>query len=425
MDRGAIMTVVKAEALIESEIFTDPVDQVDLLVGIISDKWTQNVQVPLVKAYEGLTQTYPNLTSAIAFCDSSQKPELRESFLTAQCPVPRVYQATGLGNTNKINSLFNLMHLAKRIRPKVIIALDGDLTSVKRTWICRLAQPILSGSADYMAPFYHSLKYDIPVTNIFGYPLFRAIFGRRLRQPFFSDRAFSLELNDYFLSSQGWQPDLPYAATEMTMAIMAITKKARICQSFMGTPRLSWQNSTLDLSTGHDFRTTAKSLFSLVGVFEDVWTNCKRSRPTTITGTELAPSVITPRQIAPPEIFLNEIKNIVDKYGDLWHRLFDGRKDWVFQKITSEPVESLDITAEDWAHICYKSIATYQKLDLGTANDFLKALTAVFYARLLTWLKSGFGLSLSQMESLTEEECSIFEAKRTVLLEGWPGANSQ
>ncbi|MDR1677921.1 MAG: hypothetical protein LBS44_05970, partial [Deltaproteobacteria bacterium] len=265
------MTYARAEALIQSEIFTDTIDRVDLLVGIVSNKRTSDVQIPLVKAYEGLKQTYPELVSAIAFCDSSHKTVLRESFLSAPCPIPRIYQATEMGHERKINSLFNLMHLAKRLQAKVVVALDGDLTSVKRTWIGRLADPILSGTADYTAPFYHSLKYDTPVTNIFGYPLFRALFGRRLRQPFFADRAFSRELNDYFLTNQKWPLDMPYAATEMTLAVLTINKKGRICQSFMATPRLSWQTSDLDIDTGVVFQEVAASLFTVAECFQDVW----------------------------------------------------------------------------------------------------------------------------------------------------------
>jgi hypothetical protein len=315
------------------------------------------------------------------------------------------------------------MNLAQRLKPKVIVALDGDLTSVKRTWIERLAQPIISGNADYTSPFSHSLKYDTPVSNVFGYPLFRALFGRRLRQPFFTDRAFSLELNDYFLANQNWPTDLPYAATEMTLAILAIKKKARICQSFMATPRLSWQNKPLDLSTGRAFAQVAQALFSLAETFPEVWLNCKRSKPTTITGTELSPPVIAPRPIAPPETFLAEIKSLVETHGALWHRTFSGRKDWIFQKITSDSADSLNITAEDWAIVLFRSVQAYRRLADDLKDDFLKALTAVFYGRLLTWLQSGYGLSVPQMDSLTEEECSIFESKRYLLVEDWNAQN--
>jgi hypothetical protein len=154
-----------------------------------------------------------------------------------------------------------------------------------------------------------------------------------------------------------------------------------------------------------------------VEIYKDICLAVKRSKPTAITGTELSPAVIAPRQIAPADAFLKDMNQIVDVYGDLWHKYFNGRKDWIFQKITSDSADSLSITAEDWANIIFHSINVYQTLDEDNKNNLLIALTAVFYGRLLTWLQSGYGLSISQMESLTEEECCVFEAKRTILLE--------
>jgi hypothetical protein len=413
------MTKARNEAFIQSEIFSDSVDRADILIGIVSDARTADIQIPLVKSYEGLIQDYPGLSSAIAFCDSTRKEGLKDQFLGAPCPVPRIYQATESGHEKKITSLFNLMHLARRLKAKVVIALDGDLTSVKRTWISRLAQPIIAGNADYTAPFYHSLTFDTPVTNIFGYPMFRALFGRRIRQPFLTDRAFSGELNEHYLANRDWPLDLPYSATEMTLTILSITKKARICQSYMATPRLSWQSTPLDAGTGHQFRKVALSLFSLTDLFKDVWLNCKRSKPTNITGTELAPSVIAPRTISPPEVFMDEIAAIVDQYSGLWHDVFNGRKDWIFQKLVNEPAESMSVGTEDWVHVCYKSAVAFQTLGDEARADFLRALTAVFYGRLLTWLQSGKGLSMPQMEALTEKECGLFEAKRHVFADDW------
>ncbi|MDR1309036.1 MAG: hypothetical protein LBL95_03940 [Deltaproteobacteria bacterium] len=415
------MTVARAEAFIENEIFCDQVRKVDILVGIISDKRTSSVLMPLSKSHEGLALAYPGLSSAVAFLDTSGNPTLRDSFLSAPCPTPRIYQSTGAGHGDKMNGLFNLMHLARRLEAKVIVALDGDLASVKRTWIGRLAQPVLDGTAEYTAPVYHSLKYDTPVTNLFGYPLFRALFGRRLRQPFFTDRAFSQRLNESFLSHRDWPLGLPYSAYEMTMAILAINGKARICQSFMATPRLAWQNRALDLDTGRVFQRVAYGLFSLVGHFPEVWQNSRRSRPTTVTGTELPPSVITPREVAPAETFLRKISELVAAHGQLWHQAFDGRKDWIFEKIVSESADSLNVSAGDWATICLRSIMAFHRLEDALRPDLLKALSAVFYARLLTWLQSGAGLSQPQMEARTEEECVIFEANRPVLLDGWGG----
>lgn len=116
---------------------------------------------------------------------------------------------------------------------------------------------------------------------------------------------------------------------------------------------------------------------------------------------------------------MDEIAAIVDQYSGLWHDVFNGRKDWIFQKLVNEPAESMSVGTEDWVHVCYKSAVAFQTLGDEARADFLRALTAVFYGRLLTWLQSGKGLSMPQMEALTEKECGLFEAKRHVFADDW------
>ncbi|MDR1677646.1 MAG: hypothetical protein LBS44_04555, partial [Deltaproteobacteria bacterium] len=151
----------------------------------------------------------------------------------------------------------------------------------------------------------------------------------------------------------------------------------------------------------------------------------KRSRPTNITGTDLNPSVISPRKITPLDNFLAVINKTVSQYGEVWHEAFNGEQDLFFKKLGCQSANSIKISAETWAQICFQSIIAFHKLDKNLRADFLKALTAVFYGRLITWLHSGFSLSLPQMESLTEEECAIFESKRSVILERWPELHNQ
>ncbi|MDR1050031.1 MAG: hypothetical protein LBP95_02930 [Deltaproteobacteria bacterium] len=413
------MTYARPEARIGQEIITESADGLDVLVGIVADPQTGDVLYPLTKAHEGLALACPGQKTAVALCACSEGGRLREDFLAAPCPAPRIYQAAAPGAGSKVQNLFNLMFLAKRTGARAVIVLDADLPSVKRTWIARLAAPILSGQADYTAPFYHSLNFDTPVTNLYGYPMFRAVFGRRLRQPFYTDRAFSKELNDYFLSYEKWPTELPYAAAELTMAVLTVGRGARICQSFLATPRVHWQNSPLGLNAGADFRDIAGCLLPVVADFFGLWGQVKRSRPTPVTGTELTPSIIAPRQVDPPEVFAEEIQRIAGLRKDLWREAFDGRKDWLFQKITSEPPDELGVAPEDWAYVCMKSVAAFRRLGPEDKPGFVEALSAVFFARLLGWLKNGAGLSLPQMEALTEEECRLFEANRPRLIADW------
>ncbi|MDR1487698.1 MAG: hypothetical protein LBT62_06905 [Deltaproteobacteria bacterium] len=375
--------------------------------------------MPLVKSYEGLTQTYPNHKGLIVCCDANSSDDTKDVFLNSPSPIPRVYLSTPPGDNLKIHCLFNLLHFAKRLKAKAIVALDGDLASVKRTWIGRLAEPILSGNASLTVPFYHALKFDTPVTNLLAYPLFRALFGRRLRFPFDTDRAFSWELNDLFLSYDRWPESENYQAAEMTMNLLAIANKARICQSFMATPRVNWQNRPVDPSMCAFFQHITGTFFDFVEAYPELWLKHNRSRPTTVTGTNLVPVTISPRNISPPEIFLNEIKTITRQTSASWEKIFENKNDSLFQEIATASASDISVNTQHWSQIVYESALAYRRLDTTQRKTLLAGLTAVFLGRLLTWLREGKNLTNSQLEAQTEEEARIFEVEKKILVDQW------
>ena len=61
--------------------------------------------------------------------------------------------------------------------------------------------PILKGGYDYVAPLYARYKYDGTITNTVTYPLTRALYGHRIRQPIGGDFGVSGDLVKHYLPS--------------------------------------------------------------------------------------------------------------------------------------------------------------------------------------------------------------------------------
>ena len=59
-----------------------------------------------------------------------------------------------------------------------------------------------------MAPLYHRHKFDGTITNGIVYPLTRALYGRRIRQPIGGDFGFSGELARVYLAKPVWGTDV-------------------------------------------------------------------------------------------------------------------------------------------------------------------------------------------------------------------------
>lgn len=402
-----------------SLVATDRLESRDIVVGLLARNESDHVSLPLTKSFEGLTQTYPGVSSVIAYCGPESLVANKEHFLDLPSPVPKVFLGAPDGPDSRLRSLKNLMAYAKSVSAKVILTIDADIATVKRTWIGRLAAPVISGQASMTAPFYHSLKFDTPVTSLLAYPLFRALFGRRIRQPFRCDRAFSAELNDVFLAHGNWPVAKPFPMTEMTLTVLAISQKAKICQSFMANPRIGASLPPLDTTTTVLFIDVCRSLFDLIIEYPELWLNVTRSRPTPVTGTDLTSPVTPARTLASPSQFLESLRRVVSRDAKFWSTTFMGTYDHLFRALAYDDYRLLHVDSAEWANLIFDSALAYRRLDEPGRETLLESLSAVFLGRLVTWIRDAAGFSLGQMEAESEIEARVFESAKSRLVEGW------
>ncbi|MDR2443786.1 MAG: hypothetical protein LBE31_09750 [Deltaproteobacteria bacterium] len=407
------------QAFVSSFVASESVQQADLVVGLMGLTDEDHIALPLTKAYEGLKQTYPDLNSVIVYCASESFEKTRKAFLELPSPVPKIFLGTKAYDTSRVHSLINLMTLAKNLEAKGIVTIDTNLSTVKRTWIGRLLGPILNNQAEMTAPFYHSLKFDTPVANLLAYPLFRSVFGRRLRQPFATDRAFGPQLNDIFLSYDRWPFDRPFVETEMTMNILAISHKARICQSFMANPRCGSVLPPLNPSSRDLFIDVCGSLFNLIAQYPDFWLKNSRSRPTPVIGTDLQPPLTLPRKLAPMTEFLDSSRSFAQENRKFFSDIFNAQFDPVFDCLLTQDANCLTIDPKTWATVIFQSALKWPKITIGDRQMLLDCLASVFFGRFITFVREAAGLTLSQVEALTEEEARVFESQKHLLTSGW------
>ncbi len=110
---------------------------------------------------------------------------------------------------------------------QALVVVDSDLRSIVPEWIELLAGPILKGGFDFVAPLYSRYKYDGTITNTVTYPLTRALYGHRIRQPIGGDFGVSGDLIRYYLEQDDWTPDVSKFGIDIWMTTKAITGRVR------------------------------------------------------------------------------------------------------------------------------------------------------------------------------------------------------
>ena len=176
--------------------------------------------------------------------------------------------------------------------------MDSDLRSILPEWIELLAGPILKGGYDYVAPLYSRHKHDGTITNTVTYPLTRALYGLRIRQPIGGDFGVSGDLVRHYLESPGWTPDVSKFGIDVWMTTTALTGGFAVCQARLGAKVHDPKDPGADL--GPMFRQVVATILRLAVANADRWREVRGSHDIPAYGFE--------RQADPPPLEINVLR---------------------------------------------------------------------------------------------------------------------
>jgi hypothetical protein len=197
----------------------------DIMVGIPSFKNAATIGHVTRAAQAGLVQYFPDSKPVLVNADAgspdgtgrvvveTQPPDYVERILLVR-PRNRLQRMSltypevdGVGG--KGAALRTIFQIADALGVEALVVVDSDLRSIVPEWIELLAGPILKGGFDYVTPQYQRYKYDGTITNTVTYPLTRALYGLRIRQPIGGDFGVSGDLVKHYLEQDDWTPEDP------------------------------------------------------------------------------------------------------------------------------------------------------------------------------------------------------------------------
>ena len=192
----------------------------DIMVGIPSFKNAATIGYVVRAAQAGLVQYFPDLHPILVNSDAgspdgtgrvvveTEPPDYIEQILLVR-PTNRLERVSltypeidGVGG--KGAALRTIFEIADALKVQALVVVDSDLRSIVPEWIELLAGPIVKGGYDFVAPLYARYKYDGTITNTVTYPLTRALYGHRIRQPIGGDFGVSGDLVRHYLELDDW-----------------------------------------------------------------------------------------------------------------------------------------------------------------------------------------------------------------------------
>ncbi|MCP4683494.1 MAG: glycosyltransferase [Desulfobacterales bacterium] len=400
----------------EAEINPENIKKAEMLVCIPSYNEADTIHYPIKQADIGLMKYFGDRKSVIINCDNNSPDNTRQAFLDTPTDIPKIYLSTRPGVKGKGNNFKNLFQKVVDLQAKAVVVVDADLKSITPEWIKHLGEPLFEGFS-YVAPLYIRHKYDGTITNGIAYPITRALYGRRVRQPIGGDFGFSGKLGKVYLESDSWDDAVATFGIDVWMTTLAISQRVQICQSFMGRPKIH-RTKDPGAHLGPMFRQVVGTIFSMMGRCDSFWTKIKFSRPTAIYGFGLGEVEMPPKVEVDMENLLQKFHTGFHEYNHVWEKILTGDVHKKLLEIRSMNDQEFNFPTDLWARILFDTAIAYRDTILDR-DEIMDSLIPLYFGRTLSFVKKTQRMSMKQAEEAIEEDCVTFEMTKPYLLQRW------
>jgi glycosyltransferase involved in cell wall biosynthesis len=418
----------------------EKIKKVDILVGIPSYNNENTIGHVLRAVRLGLTKYFPKFKSIIINSDSGSSDKTRkivrnsnkdyeglDTILIAHemhpymrslhTPISEM-MTTFRGTPGKGKAFRRIFEIAHALSAKAVVVVDSDLRSITPEWIQLLAGPILFKNFDYVAPLYSRHKYDGTITNSLIYPLTRALYGIKIRQPIGGEFGFSAKVLSHYMEKDIWDTDVAYYGIDIWMTSVALANGYRICQSFLGA-KIHNPKSVTTLPPM--FKQVMGTILSLVEENQDKWKKIKGSKTLPTFGFQA--SVIPEEEHQDFNELFNLFHKGVAKRYFIWREVQKKENMLLLDKVIKLPKKNFDFPAQLWVKIIYDYILFYHRFKYTfmemSLPSLLESMIPLYFGFIASFVLKTENMSNLEAEEEIEKLCLEFEKLKPYLVNNW------
>ena len=285
-----------------------------------------------------------------------------------------------------------------------------------------MLRPILSANFDFVAPYYHRHKYDGTITNSIVYPLTRALYGMRVRQPIGGEFGISARLIARYLERDDWETDVARYGIDIWMTTIAMAEGFRVCQSFLGAKLHDAKDPSSDLSAM--LQQVVGSVFLLMKEYEGVWRERHGSQPVAVW--------IPVRRRAGPDRCQRRahgqrlLPRLPGSGRSLVHGAPAGDICAGYRSLANTACSGgKEFRLEDdlWARVILDFACAFKKHPL-LSRQLVQSLTPLYLGRVASFVQQTQNLGSVRVEEEIEKLCLTFESLKPYLLNQWVNGSS-
>jgi glycosyltransferase involved in cell wall biosynthesis len=425
--------VIYTELKLEDETFlTDDflrqlinVGEVDILVGLPTYNNAKTIGSIVQTIQSGILQAFPRERAVIINADGGSRDGTPD--LVTRISIDDVRPASNLYALRTLHSISTkyastpasgvafrtILAAAELLRAKACIVMSPESANIESEWLSKLLCPIYRDGFDLVTPTYRRHKFEgLLMTNLL-YPMIRALYGVRIREPYMPEFGFSSRIGRQFLNQNGWNDGTGGAGAEIRLTLAAITGGYRICQSFLGEKRHVERRAADLVPT---LRQTVGPLFSALESNFPVWSIVAGSQPVPTTGSDqellLEPMRVNRKRLR--ELFSTGVAELESVFQSILSPTTLAE----LQRIARLGEEEFHYSAALWVRTVYEFAASYQK-SVISRDHIIQALAPLFRGRVFTFLTENRNVSAKDVEDNIEGLCLEFERLKPYLLQMW------
>jgi len=401
------------------------VGEVDILVGLPTHNNAKTIEPVLRAIQTGILKCFPRERVVIINADGGSQDGTPE--LVTGASIDDVWRASkvyALRTLHAISTQYartpepgtalrTILAAADLLRAKTCVVVSPDSTTIEPDWLQRLVRPVYTDNFDLVSPVYRRQKFEGALMRNLLYPMTRAIYGCRVREPYASEFAISSRLATDFLANDVWNEEWGKTGAEICLTITAIAGKYRVCQSFLGT-KAQPDRGASDLVAA--MRRTVGALFSSLDRNFPFWSTIVASEPvpTLSAQSELALEPIKVDRERLREMFATGVAHL----EPVFRSILSPSTLSELQKIAALEITDFHYPADLWAKTAFEFAASYHK-SVISRDHIVQALVPLYRGRTLAFLLENQDDHDETMETSVESLCGEFERLKPYLLEVW------
>jgi hypothetical protein len=399
--------------------------EADILIGVPSYNNARTIRQVVQTLATAIAKNFPQARAVLINSDGESTDGTPEEvkkvspgnleILLSTHAVPPVYKIFPPyhGIPGKENALRVIFESAQALKAKAGAVFDPSVKSITEQWVRLLVDPVLKEGFDYVAPIYARHPSEGTMNNGIVYPLLRALYGKRLRQPIAGDFGFSGGLAELYLAKEKKQTDAARSAADLRLITLALTEGDKVGQSYLG-PRIQESGepkSSLDLM----FTQVLSGIFSLMEEGQDFWKRIHETLPVLTFGS--APDTGPPLAVNVERMIAN-FRLGIQALMELWSRVLSpgtGRRLTSIGRLTDS---AFSFPAELWVQVVYDFAAAFHHGSMNR-DHLLKSMIPLYLGWAASFIKENQGSSSPQAEERIESLCRDFEKMKPQFLERW------